>query len=131
MCIRDRAKTVLGDTQLNKVRGKAISLHSDVIGNFAESSNTEFGQAILKLLFGIADTNHDGSIQEEELGIALNALGFDWLQMKQVHGIFSRADLNHDGELSVEEWVQEAPKTLRTNLIKLAKKNGSELGLLV
>jgi hypothetical protein len=26
--------------------------------------------------------------------------------------------------------MQEAPKTLRTNLIKLAKKNGGELGLL-
>ena len=29
-----------------------------------------------------------------------------------------------------EEFMQEAPKTLRTNLIKLAKTNGNDLGFL-
>jgi hypothetical protein len=30
----------------------------------------------------------------------------------------------------MEEWMREAPKTLRTNLVKLAKQNGGDLGLL-
>jgi hypothetical protein len=39
---------------------------------------------------------------------------------------------NHDdGRLTIDEWVRgAAPKTLRTNRIKLAKKNGGELDLL-
>ena len=42
-----------------------------------------------------------------------------------------RADLNKNGVLEYDEFVVAAPKTLRTNLVKLAKKNGGEMGLLV
>ena len=58
---------------------------------------------------------------------ALALLGFKWLEEKHVQKIFERADLNDDGEISLEE----APKTLKVNLVKLAKMNGGEMGLLV
>jgi ADP-dependent phosphofructokinase/glucokinase len=125
------AKKVLGDEQLNKVRAKAISLHSDVISGFVDTSETKVGLAVLAALFHLADVNHSGSIDEAELAQALGIMGFDWLKDKQIRGIFKRADLDHDGTIDLQEWIREAPKTLRTNLIKLAKKNGGELGLLV
>ena len=43
---------------------------------------------------------------------------------------FEGADLDANGYLDYQEWRKEAPKTLRTNLIKLAKRNGGEMGLL-
>ena len=62
---------------------------------------------------------------------ALALLGFKWLEEKHVQKIFERADLNDDGEISLEEFMEEAPKTLKVNLVKLAKMNGGEMGLLV
>jgi Ca2+-binding EF-hand superfamily protein len=124
------AKDVLGEEQLNKVRAKAISLHSDVISNFVDTSNSAFGQTVLKALFNVVDTNRNGVVDEEELAQALTKLGFEWLKDKQVKGIFERADRDNNGRIDLEEWITEAPKTLRTNLIKLAKKNGGELGFL-
>jgi hypothetical protein len=125
------AKQALGDSQLNKVRAKAISLHSDVIASFVETASTPFGHRVLRNLFKAADVNHDGVLSKDELAQAVSALGFDWLQEKQVSGILQRADADANGAIDLEEFIQEAPKTLRTNLIKLAKKNGSQLGLLV
>ena len=124
------AKTILGEEQLNQVRGKAISLHSDVISSFVETAESPFGTAVLKTLFTIADKDASGTIEEEELKTAVSLLGFTWLQDKQVRGIIDRADKNGDGKIDMEEWTKEAPKTLRTNLVKLAKKNGADLGFL-
>lgn len=125
------AKAVLGDDKLNKVRGKAISMHSDVIASFVSTAEWPTGQAALKALFTVADKNGNGLIEEEELVTAFHALGFTWLQEKQVRGIFQRADTDDNGSIDLQEWMNEAPKTLRTNLTKLAKKNGGELGFLV
>jgi len=124
------AKKVIGDEKLNKVRAKVISMHSDVITNFVETSDTRVGSAVLKNLFELADANKNGKIEQDELATALQALGFSWLQNKQTQGIFQRADLDADGAIDLKEFMKEAPKTLRTNLIKLAKKNGGELGFL-
>jgi len=124
------AKKVVGDEKLNKVRANVISKHSDVITNFVETSDTRVGSAVLKNLFELADANKNGKIEQDELATALQALGFSWLQNKQTQGIFQRADLDADGAIDLEEFMKEAPKTLRTNLIKLAKKNGGELGFL-
>lgn len=124
------AKTVLGDSELNKLRGKVIGLHSEVIGNFVATSESQFGQTILKQLFAAADADRNGTLEENELEKFLHTMGFDFLNAKQVRGIFARADADSDGHIDLEEWMKEAPKTLRTNLIKLAKKNGGEMGFL-
>lgn len=124
------AKDVLGDSRLNKIRGDLIGLHSNVIGSFVETAHTDFGNQVLKALFKIADKDQSGTIEEEELKDALLALGFD-LKPKQISGIFARADADENGKLDLDEFMQEMPRTLRTNLIKLAKKNGGELGFLV
>jgi hypothetical protein len=124
------AKNVLGEEQLNKIRGKVIAEHSKVIGSFVETSKTEFGETALRTLFQIADANKNGSIEEHELVAALQTLGFDHLKEKQIKGIFERADKDANGAIDWEEFRTEAPSTLRTNLIKLAKRNGGDLGFL-
>jgi len=124
-------KKLLGEEKLNKLRAKGISLHSDVINRFIETANTKFGQSTLVALFNLADRNGDGLLQQEEVASALASLGFTWLQQKQVLGILERADKDKNGVIDQKEFLEEAPKTLRTNLVKLAKKNGGELGFLV
>jgi EF-hand domain pair len=125
------AKNLLGEQELNKVRAKAISLHSDVIGDFVATSDSAIGNMVLRRLFVLADTDKNGVICQAELSTALQTLGFDWLKDKQISGIFDRADTDKNGGIDMDEWMKEAPKTLRTNLVKLAKKNGGELGFLV
>jgi hypothetical protein len=124
------AKTVLGEERLNKLRADVISKHSDVIASFVDTSDSTFGRTVLRLTFEAADKNQNGLIEEEELAVVLGSLGFDWLKEKQLKGIFARADSDENGAISLQEWYEAAPKTLRTNLIKLAKKNGGELGFL-
>ena len=114
------AASILGQDQLNKLRAKGISLHSDVIKGFVDSADSPFGQAVLRQLFAIVDTDKSGSLDKDELASTLKALNFSWL-----------ADSNSDNEISLEEFIAEAPKTLRVNLVKLAKNNGGEMGLLV
>ena len=125
------AKAVIGENALNKVRGKVIGLHSDVIGQFVDTHGSPNGQAALKFLFETADVDKSGAICEKELQTAVKALGFTWLKDKQIKGIFKRADKDGNGTIEFEEFIDEAPRTLRTNLVKLAKKNGGEMGLLV
>jgi len=124
-------KVILGEDTLKKVRAKAISLHSDVIANFVDTYSTPFGQATLARLFTILDTNEDGVLDPSELQSGLHKLGFEWLKEKQISGIVKRSDLDKNGVIDYEEFSKAAPKTLRTNLTKLAKKNGGEMGLLV
>jgi len=125
------SKMLLGEPKINKLRAQVISLHSDVIGNFVNTYETPAGRTILRQLFELADRDRNGTISESELEAALLTLGFDWLKEKQIKGIFERADTDASGAIDMEEWMKEAPKTLRTNLVKLAKKNGGEMGLLV
>jgi hypothetical protein len=125
------ANTLLGKDELNKLRAKIISYHSDIIKSFVDTSDSEFGKGVLKQLFVITDRDQSGYLDKDEVARALELLGFDWLQEKHVSKIFERADLNEDGEISLEEFMEEAPKTLKTNLVKLAKKNGGDMGLLV
>ena len=124
------AKNILGEEQLNQIRGKAIAEHSKVIGGFVDTSKTPFGERALRTLFYLADADKNGKIEEHELAAAFRYLGFDHLKEKQIKGIFERADKDENGAIDFEEWCKEAPSTLRTNLIKLAKKNGGELGFL-
>ena len=125
------AGAVLGDKMLNEIRGKVIALHSDLIKSFVDTADSEFGKAVLRQIFNLVDVDKSGYLDKKEVATALNMLGFKWLGEKQVDGIFARADENGDAEISLEEFMVEAPKTLRTNLVKLAKSNGGEMGLLV
>lgn len=123
-------KAIVGEEQLNKIRGKAIGMHSDVIKGFVATSDSEFGQFVLKQLFALADQDKNGIIDQDELETAMKSLGFNFLKENQVQGIFSRADTDNNGGIDLEEFLQFAPVTLQRNLVKLAKNNGGELGFL-
>jgi hypothetical protein len=124
------AKNVMGEEELNKLRGKVIGLHSNVITDFVGTADSPFGQTVLKQMYAAFDTDRNGTLEESELEKVLKTLGFSYLNTKQVNGIFERADADADGHIDEEEWKADFPKTLRTNLIKLAKKNGGDMGLL-
>lgn len=124
-------KMVLGDEQLNKLRAKIISLHSNLIKDFVSTHDSAFGQTVLRSLFEISDLDKDGKLSRDEVASALRSLGFEWLKDKQIDGIIKRADTDENGYICIDEFCVEAPRTLSTNLVKLAKKNGGDMGLLV
>mmetsp|Transcript_23680 Transcript_23680/g.71018 ORF Transcript_23680/g.71018 Transcript_23680/m.71018 type:complete len:173 (+) Transcript_23680:215-733(+) len=123
-------RRVVGTDRFNKAKSKIIAEHTKVIQAFVETSDSPFGCIALKKLFEIADENSDGTISREELEKALNKLGFYHLKPAQIDQILQRADDNDDCVIDYDEFVKEAPRTLKTNLVKLAKNNGAELGLL-
>ena len=124
------AKAVMGEKSLNKLRGEVIAQHSKVIGAFVDTSESPFGQIVLKRMFEAADKNGDGTLDKEEVREALHALGFKFVKDKQLKQIFDRADLDGNEVIDFEEFVKDTPKTLRSSLIKLAKQNGHDLGFL-
>mmetsp|Transcript_11986 Transcript_11986/g.31363 ORF Transcript_11986/g.31363 Transcript_11986/m.31363 type:complete len:187 (-) Transcript_11986:153-713(-) len=124
------AKQLVGDSELNKLRGKVIAAHTKAITSFVETYNTPIGERALALLFAGADANKDGMLDTDELASALRSLGFRHLSDEQISQIFARADVDESGAIDFTEFVSDAPRTLRVNLIKLAKQNGAELGLL-
>lgn len=125
------SKKIVGDDNINKIRAKFIALHSGVIGDFVQTHESPIGSQIAKSLFFIMDVNNDGTLDREELKVAFESLGFTWLQDKQIGGIVKRADKDNNGVIDYDEFKDELNKTLRTNLIKLAKKNGEDMGFLV
>ena len=125
------SKNVMGSERLNEVRGEAIKLHSKVISSFVETNELPIGKVFLRQLFALADIDHNGVLDRKEIQNALTVLGFNFLTEDQTDKIFARADVDGNAQIDFSEFVLEAPKTLRTNLIKLAKKNGNELGFLV
>lgn len=129
--IVNTAKNVLGKDELNALRAKVIKEHSAVIAKFVDTSESSFGRIALKRLFEAADVDKSGGLDQQEVAAALKALGFAYLSEAQAAAIFQRADLDENGTVDFEEFCKETPKTLRTNLIKLAKKNGNDLGFLV
>jgi len=123
-------KDVFGTPKLNALRAKVIKEHTAVIGKLTDTADSAFGDTVLKLLFELADKDGNGTIDEYELGRALNALGCGFIPEKQINGMFKRADKDGSCGLDYEEWCKAAPKTLKSALVKLAKKNGHELGFL-
>eukprot|EP00549_Striatella_unipunctata_P013431 CAMPEP_0118711898 /NCGR_PEP_ID=MMETSP0800-20121206/24418_1 /TAXON_ID=210618 ORGANISM="Striatella unipunctata, Strain CCMP2910" /NCGR_SAMPLE_ID=MMETSP0800 /ASSEMBLY_ACC=CAM_ASM_000638 /LENGTH=220 /DNA_ID=CAMNT_0006616693 /DNA_START=33 /DNA_END=695 /DNA_ORIENTATION=- len=120
-----------GKDRIKKLKTKIISKHSNIIKDFVETSETAFGEAVLKVLFETVDRNGDGSLDEKELENALQGLGFTWVEQKQVMQIIKRGDKDGNGTIEFSEFKTAAPKALKTNLTKLAKENGSAMGLLV
>merc|ERR1711937_651171 len=125
------AKQVMGEQNLKELRASVIAKHSKAIANFVDTSDSPFGQIVLKRMFEAADKDGDGTLSKEEVRDALNALGFTFIEDKQMAQIWKRADKDGNDVIDFEEFVQETPKTLRTSLVKLAKKNGHDLGFLV
>lgn len=123
-------KAVLGDKTLNKIRGDVIAKHSAVISAFCDTNGSAFGKIALKQLYQLADKDSNGKLDKDELKEALTKLGFTHLGDAAIEGIFARADQDGNAEIDFEEFMNEAPKTLRTNLVKLAKTNGNDLGFL-
>ena len=95
-----------------------------------DTSDSAFGQIVLKQLFEAADKDNSGALDREEVREALHALGFKFIRDKEVDKIFERGDLDGNEVIDFEEFVKETPKTLRSSLIKLAKQNGHDLGFL-
>jgi len=123
-------KSIVGEEKFNKFRGDVINLHSSIIKGFVETSDTKFGQTAMERLFSMLDADKNGILDKEEFSKGLKALGFTWLKEKQTEKIFERADLDGNGTICIDEFKKETPKTLKTNLVKLAKKNGNDLGFL-
>lgn len=124
------AKQAMGTQELNTLRAKVIAEHTKVISAFVDTSESKFGQLVLSRLFEAADKDGNGTIDREEAKAALAALGFTFFEDKQVDGIMKRADMDDNEVIDFEEFCKEAPRTLRTGLVKLAKKNGHDLGFL-
>lgn len=124
------AKSIAGEKEINKLRGQVIAEHTKVISALVDTSESPFGQIVLKQMFEAADKDGNGTLDKEEVREALHALGFTFVEDKQLAQVFKRGDLNGDEVIDFEEFVKETPKTLRTSLIKLAKQNGHDLGFL-
>ena len=127
----EKTKDIIGEQKLTQLRAKVILEHSKVIGKFVDTSDSKFGRIALKTLFAAADSNEDGLLSVEEVRKACNALGFSWLDTEKVDKLVSKADIDENDYIDFEEFCNSAPKVLRTNLVKLAKKNGNDLGFLV
>merc|ERR1711937_144609 len=110
------AKRLVGKERFLSFRGRVIGAHTKVIQAFVDTSDSSFGCLALEKLF--------------ELEKALKKLGFYHLSAGQIDAIMKRADEDDNCVIDYEEFVKEAPKTLKTNLVKLAKNNGAELGFL-
>eukprot|EP00555_Chaetoceros_dichaeta_P010496 CAMPEP_0198252630 /NCGR_PEP_ID=MMETSP1447-20131203/3115_1 /TAXON_ID=420782 /ORGANISM="Chaetoceros dichaeta, Strain CCMP1751" /LENGTH=212 /DNA_ID=CAMNT_0043937957 /DNA_START=16 /DNA_END=654 /DNA_ORIENTATION=- len=125
------AKNIMGDNELKKFRAKMISYHSSIIKEFVDTHKLPVGQTAVIRLFDLMDQNGDGSVDKAELKDGLQSIGFSWLEEKEINGIVRRADANNNEVLEFDEFASEVPKMLKTNLLKLAKKNGDDMGLLV
>ena len=120
----------MGRKELNAFRAKVIQEHTKVISAFVDTSDSKFGQIALKSLFEAADKDGNGTLDKEEVKAALQALGFTFIEDKQIDRIFKKADKDKNEVIDFEEFVKEAPKALRVNLVKLARENGHDLGFL-
>ena len=124
------AKAVMGTKELNALRADIIAKHTKVISAFVDTNESPFGQIVIRKMFEAADKDGNGTLDRQEVKDALKALGFTFVEDKQIDQIFSRGDTNKDDVIDFEEFVKETPKALRTNLVKLAKSNGHDLGFL-
>jgi len=123
-------KRIMGESDFKAFRADVISQHTKVIQAFVDTSESEFGCMALSKLFELADKDGSGTIDREELENALYALGFTHLKEEQIDKILAKADQDDNCVIDYDEFVKEAPKQLKTNLVKLAKENGASLGFL-
>ena len=101
-----------------------------MIQAFVDTADTPFGCIALEKLFDIADVDGSGTIDRAELELALKKLGFTHLTESQIDTIMKKADGDDNCVIDYDEFVDNAPKALKVNLVKLAKNNGADLGFL-
>jgi len=123
-------KVLMGDENLNSLRNYFIKLHGDAQAAAIDTHESEMGQALMGWLFDQADKDGNGTIDKEELMEAVKRLGFTWMDDKRVDKLIKKADKNENEVLEYEEFAASSPKFLKQSLLKLAKKNGADLGLL-
>ena len=87
---------VMGRKELNKLRADVIAKHTKVINAFVDTSESRFGQIVLRQMFEAADKDDNGTLDREEVREALKALGFTFIQNKQLDKIMDRADLDNN-----------------------------------
>jgi len=124
------AKLIVGEQQLKEIRAKVIKLHGELMGNFIGTADSPSGDFALEQLFKAADTDGSGTLDKEELKVALQKLGFSWMEDDKVEKVAKKGDKDDDGLIDLDEFKMLAPTVLRQNLMKLAKENGAELGFL-
>lgn len=123
-------KVLMGDENLNSLRNYFIKLHGDAQTAAIDTHDTEMGKAMMGWLFDQADKDKNGTIDKQELQEAMQKLGFDWMDEKRIDKFIKKADDNKDEVLQYEEFAKTSPKFLKQSLLKLAKKNGADLGFL-
>jgi len=121
---------VMGEENLVAFRNAMIKAHGDVQAAALETHESELGQSLLEYLFNEADKDKNGSIDQEELLEACQRLGFSWMDEKRAEKLVKKADKNEDGVIQLEEFKATAPKFFQQSTLKLAKKNGADLGFL-
>eukprot|EP00929_Paragymnodinium_shiwhaense_P082843 TRINITY_DN4385_c1_g1_i1.p1 TRINITY_DN4385_c1_g1~~TRINITY_DN4385_c1_g1_i1.p1 ORF type:complete len:184 (-),score=41.87 TRINITY_DN4385_c1_g1_i1:325-876(-) len=123
-------KVLLGQKKLDAIRGYLIKAHGDAQAAAIDTHETTFGQGAMEWLFNRADQDGNGVIDKAELKEAVQRLGFAWMDDKKVDQLFKKADKDENDEIDLQEFKTVSPKYFKQSLIKLAKKNGSELGFL-
>jgi len=127
LAVRD----VAGEQELQKVRAQVIKEHSNVINGFVATSESQFGQNVMKRMFEIADKDGNGSLDREEIREAMKSLGFVKTDDKMIDKIMSKSDADGNDVIDYDEFVKGAPPVLKYQLTQLAKANGHDLGFLV
>ena len=87
-----------------------IAQHSKVISAFVDTSESPFGQIVLKQMFEAADKDNNGTLDREEIRAALHALGFTFIEDKQLNTIMAKSA--RDDVVDFEAFVKQTPKTL-------------------
>merc|ERR1712196_719282 len=101
-----------------------------VIQAFVDTADSPFGCMALEKLFEIADVDGSGTIDRTELELALKKLGFSHLTEAQIDKIMDKADSDDNCVIDYDEFIDNAPKTLKTNS-QAREEQRRRVGLLV
>jgi len=123
-------KVIMGEENLNSLRNYFIKLHGNAQEVAIDSHESSFGQTMMGWLFEQADVDKNGTIDKEELLAACQKLGFSWMDEARAAKLLKKADKDDNGVIDYDEFVKTSPKYFKQSLLKLAKKNGAELGFL-